>query len=38
MEEVFEKKVPVFEGHLSKQANHWKESQEYKDSEDAKTL
>jgi hypothetical protein len=32
------KEVPVFEGHLSKQANHWKAFKEYKESEDAKTL
>ena len=32
------KKVPVFEGYLAKQANHWKEFQEYKESEDAQAL
>ena len=32
------KKVPVFEGYLAKQANHWKAFQEYKQSEDAKAL
>jgi hypothetical protein len=30
--------VPVFEGYLAKQANHWKAFQEYKESEDAKAL
>jgi isopenicillin N synthase-like dioxygenase len=30
--------VPVFEGYLAKQTNHLKEFQEYKESEDAKTL
>jgi hypothetical protein len=32
------KEVPVFEGYLAKQANHWKAFQGYKESEDAKTL
>ena len=32
------KKVPVFEGYLAKQANHWKAFQEYKESEDAQAL
>jgi isopenicillin N synthase-like dioxygenase len=32
------KEVPVFEGYLAKQTNHLKEFQEYKESEDAKTL
>jgi hypothetical protein len=32
------KRVPVFEGYLAKQANHWKAFQEYKESEDAKAL
>jgi hypothetical protein len=32
------KKVPVLEGYLAKQANHWKAFQEYKESEDAKAL
>jgi hypothetical protein len=32
------KEVPVFEGYLAKQANHWKAFQEYKESEDAKAL
>jgi hypothetical protein len=32
------KKVPVFEGYLAKQANHWKAFQEYKQSEDTKAL
>ena len=31
-------KVPVFEGYLAKQANHWKAFQEYKESEDAQAL
>jgi hypothetical protein len=30
--------VPVFEGYLAKQANHWKVFKEYKESEDAKNL
>jgi hypothetical protein len=32
------KKVPIFEGYLAKQANHWKTFQEYKESEDANAL
>jgi hypothetical protein len=32
------KKVPIFEGYLAKQANHWKAFQEYKELEDAKAL
>lgn len=39
MEAVSEKKeVPIFEGHLAKQANHWNAFKEYKESEDAKNL
>jgi hypothetical protein len=30
--------VPVFEGHLAKQANHWKACKEYKEIEYAKNL
>ena len=30
--------MPVFEGHLAKQANHWNAFKEYKESEDAKNL
>jgi hypothetical protein len=32
------KEVPVFEGYLAKQANHWKAFKEYKESEDAKNM
>jgi hypothetical protein len=32
------KEVPVFEGYLAKQANHWKAFKKYKESEDAKDL
>ena len=32
------KKMPLFEGHLAKQANHWQAFQEYKESEEAKNL
>ena len=32
------KEMPVFEGHLAKQANHWKAFKEYKESQDAKDL
>jgi hypothetical protein len=32
------KEVPVFEGYLAKQANHWKAFKEYKESEDAKNF
>jgi hypothetical protein len=32
------KKVPVFEGYLAKQANHWKAFKEYKELEDAKNM
>lgn len=32
------KKMAVFEGHLAKQANHWKAFKEYRESQDAKDL
>ena len=32
------KEMPVFEGHLAKQANHWKAFKEYKESQNAKDL
>ena len=32
------KKMPVFEGHLAKQANQWKAFKEYKESQNAKDL
>ena len=32
------KEMPVFKGHLVKQANHWKAFKEYKESQNAKDL
>ena len=32
------KKMTIFEGHLTKQTNHWQAFKEYKESEDAKEL
>jgi hypothetical protein len=32
------KKLPTFEGHLSKQTNNWNEFHKFKESEDAKAL
>ena len=39
MERLSEKKeMPVLEGHLAKQANHWKAFKEYNESQNAKDL